>query len=646
MKFLEILKYNSALFFTGLFLVFISSVAAGNLLLNAGISTFVISGCIWLAGSSAGLFAARGYEGKAEFVPDYFIVILPVTAFLVVFTALIDYELAGLYAFIWGFSVGVCFGLLIRCNPSPRSTGFPVFALGAFGGGMLSIPVLSGEWHLCDTFAILATLIALTPTVLFSSKLKSRKSVAILALVGFVVCGVSIHGAREVKKIEAYSREASLILTKSPTKEKHDLVGITPFLPPLLQTDYAHLRILFSGPEESDLPVQLSQLPFVSDVVKAGSTKIHHYYKPFSWHSGLRKNLTAAVSAELGNSNFNVVMIFADKPLSPEDNRFYTMEFYDIVSRFMMSGGIAISNVNDYKQAAVVRKTMLEVFDYAEVFPGRTDDEILVAGSNTPITIDYNEIDRRAFVRLEHFGFCRGMLLLFLPPVDSYDARTRVAEMSRQYDVNTDLNPFFLNYKIAQLLSFTEHYWFPAILLIYLATRFLLSRKIERRVSFSSFENGIFCGGFVLVATFTLQAIEGRIFLYTGWLGAIFTLGAACGYGLKLHAAPGRTLLMIFSALLPATLLLYTNMLYQEYYLLIVSIYMLSAGFAGGLAANMFATALPEHTYRDYLNWMILGMTFGAGLCWLFLASPHMGLVACVALLAAVRLPLIFRPLK
>ena len=103
---------------------------------------------------------------------------------------------------------------------------------------------------------------------------------------------------------------------------------------------------------------------------------------------------------------------------------------------------------------------------------------------------------------------------------------------------------------------------------------------------------------------------------------------------------------MIFSALLPATLLLYTNMLYQEYYLLIVSIYMLSAGFAGGLAANMFATALPEHTYRDYLNWMILGMTFGAGLCWLFLASPHMGLVACVALLAAVRLPLIFRPLK
>ncbi len=654
MKLLEIIKYNGALFLLGIFFVLISSVSSGNLLLNyeSGTELFVLAICAGMFGAALGQHATRGYDGKAEFVPDYFIVILPLTAFPVVFSTLFDQmAMFSFYYFIWGFSLGVCFGLLIRSNPNPKFTGYPVFALGAFAGGILAIPVLSGDWHLCETYAVSGVLIALVPSVLFSDKLKSRKSKAIVALIGLLICAISVLSSRQMKVLDnADTHEAKLIRQPVFHGEKTDLVGVTPFVPALLQPNYAFLRILLAEPKRSSLSQKLLRLPFVNKVINIQSYRQHRYCKPFCLHNGIRKSMTGAVASYEQNtkhrSPFNVIILLSDNPLSSRDNRLFTKEFYVIASHFLMPGGIIITNANDYKEASVIRKTMEKVFKNAEVFPGRSEKEVLVVGSNQPLTIDYNELDRRAAERLNHVGFCRGMLLALLPPRDYFDTMTRVGETTRKYDINTDLNPYYINRNVAGLFSAAGRYVAIGALLVYLILRFLFSRKIERRIAFSSFENGIYCGGFALISMFIMQAIEGRLYLYLGWMISIFIIGSACGLGMKGEKSPIRFIVMLFSLLLPGTFLLYSTMWYQEFYLVIICIYMLFAGFFGGAAAGMFSLQLKQDNYRDYINWTLGGIAFGAGFCWLSLASPWLGINACIILLAASRLPLLFRPLK
>lgn len=657
MKLSEILKYNGALFLTGLFFVFISATTAGLLLLgsNLGIPLFVWSGCSMFLGCAAGLYAVKDYRGRAEFVPDYFIMLLPVTALVVVFSSLYS-ELQALHpwhALIWGFSVGICFGMLQAVNPDSRYKGFPTFTLGAVVGGVLSMPVLSGKWHLSDVYAISGCVVALMPLICFSGKLKSRKTLAVSIVLGLGICAAIVHEAWRYRNVE---QDTAILQEEMLRREARSVpreVEITPWLPVLLQPGAVNLKILISEPSQAAVSRQLSRLPFVAAVVRTNIDRVHRYNEPFSWNSGLRRLLTSAIADQYLsgvplNTGFHLLLIIPGSPAGLGDARLKTMEFYRIAASFLGPNGMLATTARSAKEAAAIGKTMRTAFSSVAFFPGRNQREILVVGAPFPLCVDYNELDRRAVMRFEHLGFCRGMMTVFLPPVQQYGVTNAVTGLLPSSRLNTDLQPGVISHAAARLLN--NHHrtvlLLFAVMPFYLLVRFFSSRRITRRIAFSSLENGIYSGGMMAAVWIIFYGVEGRLFLYLGWLSAVFLLGAACAYGLNLQNRMIRLLIFIGSALLPATILLYDHILFQEYYLVIATIYMFLAGFSAGIASAMFASRLPDGVYQSYLHWIIAGIPVGGLISWFLLAMSSGGLWWWAGLLLLLRLPLIFRRLK
>ena len=649
MRLAEIIKYNGALFLTGLFSVFISATVSGGLLVNSesGHFIFISTGCIALGGVSLGLFAGRGYRGRADFVPDYFILILPVTALLVLFSASSLYwELLELYSFIWGFSLGVCFSMLIRVNPSARFTGYPLFTLGAFCGGILSMPVLSGQWHVCDVFAVLSLLVAMMPPVCFFSSLKSRRGILLTAALGLCVSTLTVSQSMKIKEYDRmtreYKSESAAAIANGVSDE-----AITAFIPVLLQPDFHVLKILLSEHERSNLAGKLSKLPFVAQIIRSRNDRIHRYHRPFAFRNELRKILTINVNAMEGLEDgypheFNVLMVVTADPLSAGNNHLFTREFYRIASRFIIPGGIFVTTAADLRQAAVIAKAMDKSFSHVKIFPGRNEREIVIVAANTELSSDYDYLDRKALFRFEHLGFCRGMLPQLLPPVEQYDIENKTDRMLDSLPVNSDINPYYINRDLSHLSGKIPWPVFAGIFAVYLLARTLLSRKTSRAMAFRSLENGVYCGGMLIICLLLFQSIEGQLFLYLGWLAAIFLIGSACGFGIRTDRILVVRGIVLISCLLPPALLLYSGTVFQEHCLVIICVAMFIIGISGGVTMALCASRRGRMFQRyDFLNWTIAGIALGGGLCWLFLTIPAFLLPACVIMLVAAKLPVL-----
>ncbi len=653
MKLQEIIKYNGAIFLTGLFFIFISATAGGSLLLHKdpAVGPFLITTGLMLIGGAIGMNVIKGYLPPASFVPDYFILTLPVTGLLLLFGSILEAgNLSAFYALTWGFSLGACIGLLLRSNPDPRASGYPSFALGCFAGSLLSIMVMTGKWYWYDVFAVLAATIAFMPVICFADNLKSRRGVIVTILLGAVVCMATIPQAIKMRSIENDFRMLREEPVSTPRTDELEEQDITSILPALLQNKAPRMKVMISEPATSGLGQKIARLPFVDRVVRTSNSKVYHFNQPDAVHSGLRRMFTnISYNRYMDEKNpvpdFDAVIIITESPLSERDNRFHTREFYQLTAGFLQNDGIIITSAATLRQAATMIGTMKEIFPNFLCFPARSAGEIFIVASKKPLENNFDELDRRAYERFEHLGFCRGMMGMLIPPARVNSLQKSMAKMSTA-QVNSDLYPVYLDQMIFRQLRDSRWQYLPwALLVIYLLCRFLLTRKQERRISFNSFENGFYCGGFILMTLFICQAIEGQLYLYLGGMCAIFIIGTACGFSLQPEQGIMRLAVSLGSIGIPFTLLCYNHIVYQEFYLPILGANMFMTGIFGGSAIAIAAAGMERGTYRDYLGWLLSGLPAGIAICW-FVLTTGQSLLGCILLMAATRLPLLLLPWK
>jgi len=655
MKAGEILKYNSALFLTGLFAVFVSAASSGLLLQGSrlGNPSFVWAIAALFLGGMLGLWAVKNFRSGFGFVPDYFIILLPITALAVLFASFYPqaWQFHSWHSMIWGFSVGVSFGLLQISNPDHRRTGYPTFALGACVGAGLSMAVLSGWLNLCDVYAVTSCLIAVTPLLCFPEKLERRRTVFITIVLILGISAIAVSQAIHFRRIQDDFNEMKKAAAQAGVKKLGKETEITALLPILLQQGHPTLRILIAEPKDSVVALQLRHLPFVSDVIRTNIDVIQNFNQPFSWHNSLRRILTSHLMAQTFSgdkktSPVELLLILPSRPLNERESRLFTSEFYQLAAAFLDKSGIIATTAPSPIEAATVSKTMLTAFAHTAVFPGRNNNEFIVAAAQFQLCCNYNELDRRAVQRFEHLGYCRGMLTAFLSPKRQYNVNNKVEKQLSlpSARVNSDLQP---HSRARNLASYVYNNSYVALCLLplvgYCLLRFLLSRQIGRRMVFSSLENGAYGGALTAVVFLVCHGVEGKLFLYHGWLIAIFILGAACAYGRRQPEAWHPQLLAIMSALLPLALTAYDLVYFQEFYLSIIGAMMFLGGLFTGAAAATFAAQMPDSNYpAAYLPWTMLGAIIGGLAAWLLLALPEAGLWWTIGALAVLRLPLIF----
>jgi len=654
MKIGDLLKYNSALFLTGLFAVFITSATAGLLLQNNPTSSavFVWSSAAILLGMALGLWTVKDFRGPSRFAPDYFILVLPITALALIFSAVYSrmWQYHAWNGLLWGLSLGLCFGLLQAVNPDRRHTGFPATALGAFTGAGLAMAALSGHLSLYDIYAVTSCLVVVTPLFCFPERLSTRRAALATAALIVGIGALAVYEAVRFRNVQTEFSEMKSAARQTGFKQNRQNTEITAFLPIMLQQGYPYLRLLVAEDRPGQLSAQFRQLPFVGRLIRIDIDARTRRSEPFAAPAGLRRLLTGHLSAQAWSgerqSPVDLLLILPYRPLSRQDAALFTSEFYRLTAAFLGRNGILATTAATPLEAAALAKTMRTAFAHTVVFPGRNNDELLVAAAAFPFCTDYNELDRRATLRLEQFGFCQGMLSVFLSPVRQAGLNHKVERQMALAStrINSDLQPYWR----ARLLAHRLQQPLAALLLIplagYLLLRFLLSRRTARRLVFGSWENGLYCGGLIAAAWLVFQGAESRLFLYLGWLLAIFLLGLACAYGRQVTRPGFQWLLALGSVLIPVVLLGYDQILFQEFYLAIVSGLMFLVGVFGGSAAARFAALLPTENYPSgYLHWTVIGMVCGGLVVWVLLALPEYGLIGTVTLLAVLRLPLIFR---
>ncbi|MDD3117946.1 MAG: hypothetical protein PHQ27_02085 [Victivallales bacterium] len=653
MKLREIIKYNGAVLLTGMFFSFVTATGCGSLLAGPrpSFGLFLAVLALMLLGGGGGLFAAGKYRPRASTrQPDNFLLTLPVTGLPVMFMATDPSGVLPLLsAPIWGVSVGIWLGMLLRCNPDPRTGGYPSLALGGCCGGGLAIMVMGGIIARDEIFAVLTLAVVLVPVIGVSARSPSRRRRAVALIWGSAVGLTVLIAAFKWHQTSQPLPAAKVTVSKTPRLDALNNIDTTSLLPIILQNNSPRLRILVSEPPSSDLGAKLARLPLVAQAIRAPSSTLYRFNHLPEEYSRLRRKLT-----DLGfdrycrdttgvQPGFDMIFVITENPLSEADNRFQTREFYQLAADFLAPGGVVVTAVATLDQAAVIVGTLQKIFPYQLLFPGRNAEEIFVVASAAPLSDDYNELDRRACRRFEPLGFCRGMLAMLQSPASFAALQEKFRRLPTDR-VNSDLYPFYL-------ARFTSIRW-PVHLRqilpwlacgIYLLLRFLLSRKQERRVAFNSFENGFYCGGIILIAMFVEQAINGQLYLYLGGIGAIFLIGTVCGLSFHPERWLTRQLLLLASLLLPFSLLWYNHIIYQEFSLPVLWADMFLTGWFGGAAVTIAAAGMGRNNYRDYLFWLVSGLPAGLAVCWLALACGQ-NLTGAVLLLAASRLPLLFQP--
>jgi hypothetical protein len=247
---------------------------------------------------------------------------------------------------------------------------------------------------------------------------------------------------------------------------------------------------------------------------------------------------------------------------------------------------------------------------------------VLAAGPE--MSSDRAELDRRTGKFMKRFPlFPEGMMSLYLSMIKP----EKKSGMPEKQDV-------FFN----RLFSGTAVYVFSAFLIVvYLVSRFILSRKTCNRILFCSFENGFSAFGLAAFVFVIYQTRFASIYMYGPLLICLYISGTSLGEFTSRYISKNTSrLFRTFSAFLPLLPLAAFPATYVLKWIILSGVIFMS-GLLSGISRADFAA----NTKRRYAVWLSV-MEFVGGGCGtaavLFLIYPRGGLAACVVTLIASRL--------
>jgi len=346
---------------------------------------------------------------------------------------------------------------------------------------------------------------------------------------------------------------------------------------------------------------------------------------------------------------YDVVILNLSGPGTMQANRFYTLEFYQLLKQKLSPGAVisfGIPSPPNYLNAEAVDlnstlfATLKKMFQNVIIIPGEVNyflasDALLTY--NIAQAIQEKGIENR-YVNQNY--------------IDDAQLKNRGANilsaLNPAADINQNLKPVSYNQQLAYWLSyFKGKYRIMAILAVGLGLFVFFSGS---RPSKAMFLTGFSASGLEILLLFGLQIFFGNIYLFTSFVFTGFMLGLAVGslYGKSLKSSPERNYLPVTQLLIGVFAAVISIALFSPEMAvlpsaLVYSLYLAATVLIGGLTGFQFtqASLINSDNYSEIsgktYSYDLLGSALGALATAIFLV-PRLGIVASALIIAFVNL--------
>jgi predicted membrane-bound spermidine synthase len=234
------------------------------------------------------------------------------------------------------------------------------------------------------------------------------------------------------------------------------------------------------------------------------------------------------ILARVGGQKYDVIILNTPEPLSAELNRFYTLEFFQLLKDKLNPGGIislSVPAAGNYMSEtsrmmhSVLYNTIHKVFDHLRIIPGEKDYYLASEAS----------LDNSFLQKYPSVGFTN----IYVNPsyinenLQKMRSDLIMKDLIPEAHVNSDLKPYIFSLSLKQWLSRfkVDFRVIPIVLAIFIVLAFLFLGPLNL---------GLFAGGFTASALEFLlliwfQVMYGYVFQMTGVIFAVFMAGIAIG---------------------------------------------------------------------------------------------------------------------
>lgn len=373
----------------------------------------------------------------------------------------------------------------------------------------------------------------------------------------------------------------------------------------------------------------------------------------------------------INHQQYDLIIVLDHEPDTLAGNRFFTKEFYSLVSEALSPGGAFITSMrsaggysgyNTKIFNACILKTIKQVFPEIAFTSG--EEKFIAAGTSSNITADFTELDKRLGKLMTDFKeFPSGMMSVAFSQSEQKNESSGIAAFINRAAINMDTRPFLpvqylgLYSRITSgdvekpgffvlILERTLASWkwiLTAILTIYCSLRifFLWLKGKKTGFYFSSFENGFYAMGIEILLLFLYQTRCGALYKDIAAALAIFIAGTALGAwtGEKYHfRKKSAMILFLLASLVPLFLLPLGFILSQGITQILIFILLFTSGSVVGFTYSLLNRKSDAGLSGASLwGWEMAGGAVGAIFFAMFL-MPAGGFIPCIIILSLGRL--------
>jgi len=253
------------------------------------------------------------------------------------------------------------------------------------------------------------------------------------------------------------------------------------------------------------------------------------------------------------NKKYDVIISDLPEPISAQLNRYYTLEYFNLLKRKLNPEGVISTSLSSSGQYlnekalslhSVLYKTMGQVFKNVIIVPGFHNFFI---ASDGQLSCDFSEKYTR-----------KGIETAYVNPfyIDDINIKRRSSQIQKELDrnvkVNTDFYPIAYFYQNEYWLSFTNQSIYIVLGIIVLILLFMLLR-------FNALNLCLLTGGFAgtgieMIIIMSFQIIYGNIYGSIGTIIGIFMAGLAIGaYITQRFSIKNKVIYLVFLQLIIAS---------------------------------------------------------------------------------------------
>lgn len=343
---------------------------------------------------------------------------------------------------------------------------------------------------------------------------------------------------------------------------------------------------------------------------------------------------------------YDVAILNLPGPATMQANRFYTLEFYQLLKQKLSANGVlsfGISSPPNYlNQEAVdlnstLFVTLKKVFRNVIILPGEQNHFL---ASDGPLTTNIAERVQAKGIETRYVNsyYIDDALL-------KSRSATILAALNTSEQPNQNLKPLSYFQQLAYWMSqFKGNYWLFGMVTGALFFFFFLSGNTASQTMFVT---GFSASGMEILLLFGLQVFFGNIYLLTSFVFAGFMLGLGLGsfYGKQFQEknllAVTQTAIAVFATV--AGFSLFSGGMAKLPETIIYALFLLATVLIGGLTGFQFAQSsqaqsgdFAETSGKTY-SFDLIGSAFGALAVSIFLV-PKLGIVGSVWLIAGINL--------